>query len=154
MKIESKHRLIETLDSISELLVKCGGRGGKPGPCPRNKPEGSGKPSSSEAERKRRVQSVHARFATALSGAKPKDKPKKQPYGGKTHTVKLPKDPKKLTIQLAGKAMDQMGHKMKLAPYDLKKKKAMYHVEFANGTKKTIDSDEVKKIVYAGHADN
>lgn len=65
MSPATKARLIPVLKSISDILEKCGGRGGTPGPCPRNKP-----------------QSVSSSVST-----KPEPKPSKPP--------KKPKEPKK-----------------------------------------------------------
>lgn len=44
MNQTKKNRLGSAINKLSEFIIKCGGEGGTPGPCPTgNKPEGGGK---------------------------------------------------------------------------------------------------------------
>ena len=67
----NKIRVVESLNSVIEILEKCGGPGsGRPGPCPGGGRGGGKKPPDrspiAEQARQERVQSVHSRFASIL----------------------------------------------------------------------------------------
>jgi hypothetical protein len=68
----------------------------------------------------------------------------------KSHTVKLPPSPSKLKIADTSKALNQMGYKLGAGKTDLKAKTTSYEVTGPDGSKKTMSTDELKKLVYEG----
>jgi capsid protein len=67
----------------------------------------------------------------------------------KSHTIALPKNPKRLTIDQADQAMAQMGYKVGGSHYDAQKGTS-YTLTTPDGRSKTMSADEIKKMVYAG----
>lgn len=70
--------------------------------------------------------------------------------GGGSHNVKLPKDPKRLTVDQAKAALEQMGYKVEGRSFDMNSKTAFTHVTKPDGSKAKLSADQVKQIVYAG----
>lgn len=68
----------------------------------------------------------------------------------KSQKVKLPKDPRKVSIQQAGRALDRMGYKLKGGKYDIKTRKAKYHVVLPDGSSSVMDTDTIKSLIYGG----
>jgi hypothetical protein len=71
---------------------------------------------------------------------------------GKTHGVKLPKNKKQIKIPQASQALKEMGFELdfKSSNTDLKTKVTSYKVKDKDGNEKTMTTDEIKDLVYAG----
>jgi len=72
------------------------------------------------------------------------------PSGDKGHSIKLPKNSKKLNIGTASKALDQMGYKLGESKFDLKTKTTTYKISKPDGSSAVASTDEIKEIVYRG----
>lgn len=70
--------------------------------------------------------------------------------GSGTHTVPLPKNPKKLNMDTAASAMRQMGFEMKPAGFNMQTQQAEYKVTDRSGNERRMTSREVRDAVYAG----
>jgi len=64
------------------------------------------------------------------------------------HSVKLPKNPKKLNTKTAFRALEQMGIRAELGKYDLQKKQARYKLTDKDGNSKVVSSKELGDLVY------
>lgn len=71
--------------------------------------------------------------------------------GAAKHDVKLPKNPKKMTIQQGEAALSQMGMKLGMLPTKLHEGKFMtsYEVTHPGGDKKTYSADALRKFIYS-----
>jgi hypothetical protein len=70
----------------------------------------------------------------------------------KTHSVKLPPDPKKLSIATAASAMNQLGYTLGKGKFDLKLGSTAYEVSDRGGHTVLMRADDMKKLVYSARA--
>jgi hypothetical protein len=70
--------------------------------------------------------------------------------GNGGHNIALPKSRKKLTIQHAQAALDQMGYKLEPHEYDLANQTARYKLTHPDGKQTIITSEQLKEMVYRG----
>ena len=70
--------------------------------------------------------------------------------GSSSHSVPLPKNPKKLNMDTAGRALREMGFEMKPAGFNMQSQQAEYHVTGPDGNTQRRSSREVRDMVYAG----
>ena len=70
--------------------------------------------------------------------------------GGGTHSVPLPKNPKKLNMDTAARALREMGFEMKPAGFNMQSQQAEYTVTGSDGKTQRRSSREVRDMVYAG----
>jgi len=67
--------------------------------------------------------------------------------GGKSG---LPKNPKKVTIQQAAKAMADKGMKLGKSTWNAATKKTSYEVTDKDGNTRSMDTDQIKSAIYGG----
>lgn len=74
--------------------------------------------------------------------------------GDRTHSVKLPKDPRKINIDQATSALKQMGyeHHFSTGAVDKASGKYSYEVTKPGGTRERMTTDAIKKLVYGAVA--
>lgn len=72
--------------------------------------------------------------------------------GDRTHSVDLPKNPKKLNIPTATAALTQMGYSLGQGQHDLKTKATVYQLTKPDGSTARVTTDEIKEIVYRGRS--
>jgi len=70
--------------------------------------------------------------------------------GGGSHDVPLPKNPKKLNMDTAARALNQMGFEMKPAGFNIQSRQAEYELTGPDGKVERKTSQEIKDLVYAG----
>lgn len=68
----------------------------------------------------------------------------------KGHSVKLPKSRKKLKIDQAKTALDEMGFNLGKSDFDLKTKTTTYELTHPDGSKSKASTEQIKEIVYRG----
>lgn len=102
------------------------------------------------------VEKAHMRIAAMLDAGGPGSGPQgggsTSSSSGKTHSVKLPSNPAKMTITHASKAMDQMGMKLGVGKPTIVGGKFVtnYSVLMPDGSTKTMSTDEMKSLIYSG----
>ena len=72
--------------------------------------------------------------------------------GGGSHNIPLPKNPKKLNMDTAARAMREMGFEMKPAGFNMQSQQAEYSVTGNDGKTRRMTSREVRDAVYEGAA--
>ena len=91
---------------------------------------------------------------------KPKPKPKHPPKKDSSkleglaspkskHSIKLPKNKRRLSIDSANAALKQMGYKLGKSHFDFGKKKTFYEISDSKGSKVKVDTDQLKAFIYA-----
>jgi len=70
--------------------------------------------------------------------------------GGSSHKVPLPKNPKKITIAHAQRALSEMGGELGSASFD--GNSVSYQVKLPGGKSQTMSVDDLKKYVYSRRA--
>ncbi|MFA7120747.1 MAG: hypothetical protein WC277_04665 [Bacilli bacterium] len=72
--------------------------------------------------------------------------------GGKpsagSHSVKLPKNPKKLNMDVAAQALQQMGFDMKPLGFDMGKMEAQYAITDRSGKEQKLGSRALRDMIY------
>lgn len=84
----------------------------------------------------------------ASSGTTRRDGASIAPEGERGHNVKLPKDPRRLNIDQANAALEQMGYKETGSRFDLKTQTSYITLRFPDGQTKEVTAKDVKKLVY------
>ena len=69
-----------------------------------------------------------------------------------THNVPLPKDPKRMTVDTASSAMQQMGYKIDIKSGQTTNAGTSYNVRQRDGSEKRMTIKEIRKTVYDGKA--
>lgn len=99
----------------------------------------------------REIATKIGRFLESKKAGKPTDDPEPQ---RPTHSVKLPKNPKRVSIDQATSALAQLGYsRSELPQFDFSTKKQIWTVVDPDGQVQRLDTDELTKIIYAGSDD-
>jgi len=69
------------------------------------------------------------------------------------HSVKLPKDPKKLTTDQAKSAMKEIGYDVGESVYSPSEKTTKIAITDSSGKSTSISTDKMKEVVYGNHSD-
>jgi hypothetical protein len=70
-----------------------------------------------------------------------------------SHSVKLPKDPKKLTVDQAKSAMKELGYDVGESVYSPSEKTTKVAITDSSGKSTSITTDKMKEVVYGNHSD-